>query len=414
MPRVRRALPLALLLFAAPAHAFAVKTTSTGTPVHWAPGEVALALTFDPMPDDLEPARAAAATQAALATWQAALDGTGVTLTATTVTAGTDHADHVNSIRWATAAADPDIEDGVLALTFLAYQTSDGAIVDADIVMNAADFTWTTDPTGCTSRYDVAAAMTHELGHLLGLGHAIGHPEATMFATGEECEIGKRDLAADDVDGIDDLYRTIAPAPPATCAAGDARASGGAALIVLAALGLRRRRRAAVLLGAALVVTGAPAQAAELRRLALVDLADRADLVIRGRVVASAPSADGPLATDSAVLVDECLAGACPIALVVRRRGGERDGLGLWVDGEAALAPGTEVVLYLRTDARGRLRVVGGVQGELRIERARGEPRAVRDLRAHRVRIADTWQAGDLESIDLAAVRRSVARPAAR
>ena len=145
MPRVRRALPLALLLFAAPAHAFAVKTTSTGTPVHWAPGEVALALTFDPMPDDLEPARAAAATQAALATWQAALDGTGVTLTATTVTAGTDHADHVNSIRWATAAADPDIEDGVLALTFLAYQTSDGAIVDADIVMNAADFTWTTE-----------------------------------------------------------------------------------------------------------------------------------------------------------------------------------------------------------------------------------------------------------------------------
>ncbi|MCE9573093.1 MAG: matrixin family metalloprotease [Deltaproteobacteria bacterium] len=422
MHRVRRALPVALIVFAAStAHAYTVKTTSTGAPVHWATGDVTLTLAFTPAPAGVDVVRATAAANDGLATWQAALDGTGVTLMTEPGTAGTDHTDGVDSVRWALTADDPNIEKGVLALTFVAYQSGSGEITDADIVMNGVDFAWATDPTACTTRYDVASALTHEFGHALGLAHALGHPEATMFATAEPCEISKRDLAADDVDGIDELYRPTTPPPqPGTCAAGSAKGTASTALVVLAIVILRRRRaRAAVVATAmtAVVLAGAPADAATLRQLTLVDLADSADLVIRGRVVATAVSDDGQLATDSAILVDECVAGSCPIALTVRRRGGERDGRGLWVDGEATLAPGTEVVLYLRADTRGHLRVLGGVQGALRIVRVQGVPYAVRDLRGHQVLVGDAWQAGDVEVLDLAAVRQSVARaiaPAAR
>lgn len=416
MHRVRRALPVALIVCAAStAHAYTVKKSSTGAPVHWAAGDVTLTLAFADLPTGVEVTSATAAADAALATWQVALDGTGVTLHAQRGSAGTDHADAIDSVRWALTSDDPDIEKGVLALTFVAYQSGSGEITDADVVMNAADFTWTTDATGCTTRYDVTSALTHELGHALGLAHAIGHPEATMFATAEPCETGKRDLAADDVDGIDELYRpTAPPAQPASCSVGSAQGSASTALIVLAALLFRRRRsRAAVVTLTALtalVVGSAPADAAALRRLTLVDLADSADLVVRGHVVATAVTDDGQLATDSAVLVDECLAGPCPIALAVRRRGGERDGRGLWVDGEATLAPGAEVVLYLRRDPHGRLRVLGGVQGALTIVRRADSAYAVRDLRGHQVLVDGAWQAGDVEVLELAAVQQSVAQ----
>jgi len=388
------------------ASAYVIKTSSSGASVHWTVSEVELTPAFVPGPSSVTSSVAQAATAAAATTWRTALAGTVDVVESTTVVAAAPHGnDGVNLVRWAIDKADPDIEHGVLALTFVAYRVSDGVIEDADIVLNSADFAWVTAGAGCKTGYDLESAMTHELGHALGLAHSADH-DATMFATGGPCEVGKRDLTADDQAGIDELYPAPVPMPMGGCSAGGG--SGGlAALIGFALIAVMRKSRAAA---AGLIVVGlaATADASQLRRLELADLGHDAALVVRGHVVAVTTSADGELETDSELVVDECLAGACPATVQVRRRGGERGDVGLWVDGEAAPTRGEEVIVYLRRDARGQLRVLGGVQGLLHVVTVRQGVFAVRDLRGHHVQVGDSWQAGALEVTDLAALQRSL------
>jgi len=409
MIRPLRVALLALLL-ASPgtASAFDVATSSKGAPLHWAPGAVSFTLALDPGPDAIDVAAARDVAVASAATWQAALASTGldVSIAAAPASAAPHAADGVNTVRWVLDAADPDREAGLLGRTFVAYHPATGELQDADVVLDAADFTWTMTPGTCGNEYDLQSALTHELGHAIGLAHAIGHPEATMFATGDACETGKRDLATDDLAGVAELY-----APPAAgggCAsAGSPGAAGGCLLVAAVVLGRRRRRALAV--GAAAVALATPAAAAQLHHLELEDLAARAVMVVRGHVVATTVVRDPGLETDSRVVVDECLAGSCPRELQVRRHGGELADDGLWVDGEAALTAGDEVVLYLRVDRDQHARVLGGVQGLWRIERpASAAVVGVRDLRGHELATEDGARAGEREVVALDALRATV------
>ena len=237
----------ALLAWAPAAHAYELKSTSAGARVHWAAGEVVMTPAFLAAPEGVAVDAAEGALGAAVATWQAELAETPVALTIgaadpVPLIHGTDG---VNQVRWAFATEDPDVEDGVLALTFIAYRTSDGELEDADIVVNAAMFRWVTSTDGCADRYDLESALTHELGHLLGLAHAIGQPDATMFATGQPCETLKRDLALDDQRGIEALYAGDVPGavPPAGGGCASFSPGGGAGLIALGVLGVVRGRR---------------------------------------------------------------------------------------------------------------------------------------------------------------------------
>jgi hypothetical protein len=174
----------------------------------------------------------------------------------------------------------------VIALTTVSYDNGSGEIVDADIELNA----WTgagssppgyyftcVDPpaptcgapgdTGCISM-DVQNTVTHEAGHVLGLGHSLSQycppnvtvaNEATMCATASLGETAKRTLAPDDVAGICAIYPAGAPTrascdgsrllvprqssscqQPSSCGCGTAGAEGW---LGLAALLLWRRRR---------------------------------------------------------------------------------------------------------------------------------------------------------------------------
>ena len=176
---------------------------------------------------------------------------------------------------------------------------------------------------------------------------------------------------------------------------------------------LDRTGRAGLLAVIAVGLVGSSATAGELRRLGLAELSSRAGIVVRGLVVSRRAAPTNAIATDSTVAVIECLAGDCPQRVTVRRRGGERLGRGLWVDGEADLQVGDEVLLYLAPrDAVHR--VIGGVQGALRIERRGDAARAVRDLREHRVAAGRRWRAGQLERFDLAEVRAEARAARAR
>ena len=409
---------VALVLAVSPAaSAYDVATSKSGAPLHWAPGSVAFALALDPGPAEIDAATARTVAVAAAATWQAALADSGVTVAIAdgAVAAAPHAADGVSTVRWLVDAHDPDLEPGLLGRTFVAYTATTGELKDADVVLDAADFTWTSSLGGCGDEYDLQSALTHEFGHGVGLAHAIGHPEATMFATGDACESTKRDLAPDDVAGLMELYVTPAADGGGGCAAGGSLGgSSGPCLLVgaaIAAAGRRRRRRpvaAVAVVGMAMVATSV--DAAQLRRLAVDELAARAVVVVRGHVVATAVVRDPGLETDSTVVVDECLAGPCPARLAVRRHGGELDDDGLAVGGEAELAAGDEVVLFVRVDGHQHARVLGGVQGLWRVD---DDGLVVRDLRGHDLATSTGWRAGEREVVSLDALRL-VLRPRAR
>ena len=129
---------------------------------------------------------------------------------------------------------EPDADDGQTVLGFQSrpeldrtlgatnFQINDntGALISADIFLNTF-FEWSVASGGEANRFDVESIMTHEIGHLLGLGHsAIGETQprsgggrtvlgkrAVMFpiAYGPG-SIEDRTLEADDIAGITDIY----------------------------------------------------------------------------------------------------------------------------------------------------------------------------------------------------------------
>src|SRR4029434_1219261 len=80
--------------------------------------------------------------------------------------------------------------------------------IDSDIVFGK-QWSWITLPaaqqSGCSGRMIVQSIATHEIGHLIGMGHSpIGG--ATMFASTTFCDQGPASLAFDDIQGCEALY----------------------------------------------------------------------------------------------------------------------------------------------------------------------------------------------------------------
>ena len=137
-------------------------------------------------------------------------------------------------------------DPAALALTSVSASTSSGVIRDADIEVNAFHFNWADlvahpDLRGNGQPYhDLQNALTHEMGHLIGLDHTCyfqgpppldntGAPitdcasasaevlETTMFPSANPGDIDKRTLAPDDQLAVCEIY-------PAAAGSDDVRA----------------------------------------------------------------------------------------------------------------------------------------------------------------------------------------------
>ncbi len=142
-----------------------------------------------------------------------------------------------------------------VATTVITISRTTHQIIEADIAFNVrhTDFAVVAGAPE-TVRYDIQNAMTHELGHALGLAHN-DLPNTVMFPRSVPGEISKRTLAADDVEGLKFLYGKPVEVTAEEAARGcSATGSAPFALVALMMVVLLRRRR--VLVAVAALVGG--------------------------------------------------------------------------------------------------------------------------------------------------------------
>lgn len=150
-------------------------------------------------------------------------------------------------------------QEAAIAITTTSYNPETGRILDSDIEFNTPSFIFSTvDAPPCLSGMantscvasDVQNTTTHELGHLLGLGHS-PDTRSTMSFRANPGELSKRVLDADSARFVCDAYpagkasrtcKTVPVSAELGKAVGGCTAAPGTVLFALAALLLRRRR----------------------------------------------------------------------------------------------------------------------------------------------------------------------------
>lgn len=137
-----------------------------------------------------------------------------------------------------------------VATTVITISRSTHQIIEADIAFNVKHTDFAVVAGDQASKgYDVQNAMTHELGHALGLAHN-ALPNTVMFPSSAPGEISKRALAADDIEGLKFLYGAPVATPVEVAQGCNASGSAPFALVALMMVVLMRRRRVFVALAA--------------------------------------------------------------------------------------------------------------------------------------------------------------------
>jgi len=106
-----------------------------------------------------------------------------------------------------------------VAFTSVTYNPVSGVIFDADIELNGEDYEFTAGgPDKGPGDIDIQNTVTHEAGHMFGLGHS-KMVKATMYESSIFGETVKRSLDDDDVEGVCTIY----PAEDGDPACGEVR-----------------------------------------------------------------------------------------------------------------------------------------------------------------------------------------------
>lgn len=236
--------------------AYTVKSTTGGEKVHWRAAAIDLVLSpevVEMFPDEDGRDAVVMASEA----WRGLPAVPDLLVGHRLLPRGsTPHAtDGVNGVY----LSDHPLAGGRLAVTLATFDSATGAMIDADILLSPTHRFELLDEADdedhrdhAPPAYDIASVLTHELGHVLGLGEAELDETATMWPLFGRGETHPRTLEIDDERGAMAVYRGISTSPeqvPLTCGTVSPGrtppASGSPAGLValpLALLIVRRRR----------------------------------------------------------------------------------------------------------------------------------------------------------------------------
>jgi uncharacterized protein (TIGR03382 family) len=303
---MRRPPPIALAVVAAavlvgrslPAEAFVRYLTEDNARFFWAQASVPItgysndftqtSMTIDQVANALQGAAAAWSKETNSCTYLELVPALSTAPTPLAVNDGHNSLIFHNSL-WCHVAADGSCNlpyDGTaLAVTTDIANTKTGQIYDADVEVNLVDYQWAdlVEDPNLANDMDLQNALTHELGHLIGLDHtcfdalssstgvrpddndgqpipncAMPSPDVeatTMFPSAQPGDTQKRTLAPDDINAVCTIYPVDDPPPPpgtgvnggctGCAAAGRGGDTGGPATFGLLAVVLIARRRRA-------------------------------------------------------------------------------------------------------------------------------------------------------------------------
>ena len=243
--------------------AFSRVQTKAGAEVHWTAAGVTIQRDTLAPSEQLSDDQVQKALQSALTAWSE-LPESHVKLTLgadavnPTAKSGTPT---LNFVRF--RQSDWPYEHTMLAFTQLYTHPSSGEIVSATIEVNEQDnhfFGPDDQPSHASNLYDLQAVLTHEMGHLIGLGHSTDD-KATMYRSTAPFDTHQRTPDDDDRQGVAALFdqsggndggTTPSAAPAHGCSVAPGRTDAGqhGTTVVmfglaLAALAFRRSRRLA-------------------------------------------------------------------------------------------------------------------------------------------------------------------------
>ena len=125
-----------------------------------------------------------------------------------------------NRVVFVADAAEWTFGSFVAAFTLVTAIPATGRIVDADIAVNDADFTFC-DGDCAAQEVDFGAMILHETGHFIGLDHS-SEAGAVMASRADPTTLAPGPLNADDIAGVCAVY---GPIEPSTCPTADAGGS---------------------------------------------------------------------------------------------------------------------------------------------------------------------------------------------
>ena len=96
-------------------------------------------------------------------------------------------------------------EDSKAIATTHSYAFQNGELNAFDLRLNDERYEFTASEDPNDTMTDIQNTVTHEVGHVLGLGHS-EDSTATMYKSTGLGDLGKRELGGDDIEGIEALY----------------------------------------------------------------------------------------------------------------------------------------------------------------------------------------------------------------
>lgn len=224
--------PVMFLLVAMPCLAFEVQTNEFEQEIRWGDMPISYQIDLGEMPDSLSRDEWIDAIDTAFSTWSEVEGGSvGFEQLGVTDMPGLTDSDGVNRI-WFSSEFEGDEQTGATTTIFLG---SGGQPRGFDLAINTAQ-DWSIDGTGS----DAVAALTHEVGHIIGLDHS-DVEQATMFASMKPTDQFRSVLHDDDRSGALHLYPQLSLPAALTC---NNAPAGSLSLffLLLPALAVRRTR----------------------------------------------------------------------------------------------------------------------------------------------------------------------------